>query len=284
MALKYNGLLALGFAVMLLPAAASCEAQTGTSTKSGGAAASPTKPPASAAWSEAAGWDLFKAGVEDAEARVFQSPDFQKYLLVPSGTAEAIVLGLKSKDVTVLPRTQLVLTADEARISGALPAAAGTFTRTGSELGFSAAGGAWKLAPEPPLIGEISKADLLNKKKDYVALARAYKPKNAAISLIKNVRQPIEIIVFFGTWCSYCKHYLPGFMKSIDVAANPSITVRYVGVSEDMSEPEALLNANAVTKTPTFIVLSGGQEMGRILEKPKDTIEEDLALILMGAR
>lgn len=284
MALKYNGLLALGFAVMLLPAAVSCEAQTGTSTKSGSTAASPAKSPAPAAWNEAAGWDLFKAGVEDAEARVFQSPDFQKYLVVPSGAAETFVLGLKSKDVTTLPRTQLVLTADEARISGVLPAPVGTFTRTGSELAFTATGGAWKLAPEPPLIGEISKTDLLNKKKDYLALARAYKPKNAAISLIKNIRQPIEIIVFFGTWCSWCKHYLPGFMKSIELAGNPSITVRYIGISEDMSEPEALLTANAVTKTPTFIVLSGGQEMGRIVEKPRDTIEEDLALLLMGAR
>ncbi|MDZ4805072.1 MAG: thioredoxin family protein, partial [Candidatus Eisenbacteria bacterium] len=136
----------------------------------------------------------------------------------------------------------------------------------------------------PPLIGEISKADLLVKKKDYLVLARAYKPKNAAVSLIKNIRQPIEITVFFGTWCSSCKHYLPGFMKTIEMAANPSITVRYIGISEDMSEPEALLTANVVTKTPTFIARSAGQELGRIVEKPKGSIEEDLALLLLGAR
>ena len=76
---------------------------------------------------------------------------------------------------------------------------------------------------------------------DEVRLEGTY---NAAISLIKNIRQPIEITVFFGTWCSYCKHYLPGFMKSIELAANPAITVRYIGISEDMSEPEALLTAD----------------------------------------
>lgn len=284
MTMKYNGLLVYCFAALLFSAAVSCEAQTGTKSTPASVPAGTAKSTA-AVWSESAGWDLFKAGVEDAQARVFQSPDFQKYLVAPSGSTEAFVLGLKSKDVTVLPTTMLVLTDDEVQVSGPLlPSPVGTFTRTGSEITFTAAGTAWKLAPEPPLIGEISKADLLNKKKDYLALARAYKPKNAAVSLIKNVRQPIEILVFFGTWCSYCKHYLPGFMKTIDVAANPSITVRYIGMSEDMSEPEALLTANAISKTPTFVVRSGGQEMGRIVEKPKGTIEEDLALLLMGAR
>ena len=98
------------------------------------------------------------------------------------------------------------------------------------------------------------------------------------------MQQPVQIDVFFGTWCSYCKHFLPGFMKTIEAAANKSITVRYIGVSEDMSEPEAALTAAAVTRTPTFVISSGGQEIGRIVEKPKETIEEDLALLLMGGR
>ncbi|HEX7878669.1 MAG TPA: thioredoxin family protein, partial [Candidatus Eisenbacteria bacterium] len=182
------------------------------------------------------------------------------------------------------PRAQIVITGEDATMTGSLPAVAGPFTRTGSDITFSAAGGAWKLAPEAPLVGEISQPNLLLRKKDYQAAARAYKPKNAAISLIKSVRQPIQITVFFGTWCSYCKHYLPGFMKTIDAAANPAITVTYIGISEDMSEPEAELTKNAVTKTPTFIVSSGGQEIGRIVEKPKDTIEEDLALLLLGGK
>ncbi|TPW14130.1 MAG: hypothetical protein FD129_1135 [bacterium] len=291
MTMKYNALLTLSFSVLLLSAAASCQAETKGGAASGSTPATAAPPSATTGgkaavgWNEAIGWDLFRGGVEDAEARIFQSPDFQKYLVIPSGTVEAIVLGLKSKEVTVLPTTMLVLTGDVVQISGPLlPAAVGTFTRTGSDLTFTASGAAWKLAPEPPLIGEIAKADLLNRKKDYVALARAYKPKSAAISLIRSVRQPIEIRVFFGTWCSHCKHYLPGFLKTIDMAANPAITVRYIGISEDMSQPEALLTADTVTRTPTFIALSGGREMGRIVEQPKGSIEEDLALLLMGAR
>jgi thiol-disulfide isomerase/thioredoxin len=279
--MKYNSLIGLTVAILLAPTAASCQ--------SGKPAATPAPAPKAESiggpkWSEAAGWDLFFAGVEDGEARVFQSADFQRYLILPSGTKDAVVLSLKTKDVIVVPRAQIVTAGEDATMTGALPAAAGQFTRAGSDITFSASGSAWKLAPEPPLVGEISKADLLNKKKDYVAAARAYRPKSTAVSLIKGVRQPIEITVFFGTWCSYCKHYLPGFMKTLDAAANPSITVKYVGISEDMSEPEALLTASAVTKTPTFIVASGGEEIGRIVEKPKATIEEDLAVLLMGGR
>jgi thioredoxin 1 len=283
MSLKYNGLLAMALAILLVPAAASCQARpAGTTAPAAGAAKSDAI--GGPKWSEAAGWDVFLAGAEDGEARVFQSADFQRYLILPSGTKDAIILFLKTKDVVVVPRAQIVATVDEATMTGALPAAAGQFTRTGSDITFNAAGGAWKLAPEPPLVGELSQADLLARKKDYAAAVRAYRPKNAAVSLIKSVRQPITVTVFFGTWCSYCKHYLPGLLKTLDTAANPSITVKLVGISEDMSQPEALLTANAVTKTPTIIVASGGQEIGRIVEKPKDTIEEDLALLLMGGR
>jgi thiol-disulfide isomerase/thioredoxin len=236
------------------------------------------------AWSEAAGWDLYRGGAEDGEARVFQSADFQKYLVVPGAGEEVFLLTLKSKEVGRLPRTALTVTGEELALGTATPAAEAPFTRKDSDILFTAGGTAFRLTPEPPLVGEISRADLLNKKRDYVAAARAYKPKSGAVSLLKNVSQPVEIVVFFGTWCSYCKEHLPRFLKALEAAGNPNIQARYIGMSEDMSQPEALLTEYGVSKTPTFVVSMGGRELGRIVEKPQGAIEEDLALLLMGGR
>jgi thiol-disulfide isomerase/thioredoxin len=236
------------------------------------------------AWSEAAGWDLYRAGTEDGEARIFQSVDFQRYLVVPGAGDVVVLLTLKSKEVGRLPRTAVTLTGETLALGADAPAAEAAFTRKDSDILFTAGGVAYRLAPEPPLVGEISRADLLNKKRDYVAAARAYRPKSGAVSLLKNVSQPVEVVVFFGTWCSYCKEHLPKFLKALEAAGNPNIKARYVGISEDMSQPEALLTEFGVSKTPTFVVSMGGREIGRIVEEPKGAIEEDLALLLMGGR
>lgn len=261
-------------AVLLAPACARAE------DPKPGAAPRKTLP----AWSESAGWDLYRGGVEDGEARVFQSADFQKYLILPGAGDQVFVLTLKSKEVGRLPRTAVTVAGEALTLGAEAPAAEAPFTRKDSDILFTGGGVAFRLTPEPPLVGEISRADLLHKKRDYVAAARAYKPKSGAVSLLKNVSQPVEVVVFFGTWCSYCKEHLPRFLKALEAAGNPNIKTRFVGMSEDMSQPEALLNEYGISKTPTFVVSMGGKEIGRIVEEPKGAIEEDLALLLMGGR
>jgi thiol-disulfide isomerase/thioredoxin len=242
------------------------------------------KPPG-ALWPEAPGYDLFAGSIEDIDARVFQSRDFQKLLVLPGSGETAYVMSLKDRQVTPVPRVNVTATIDGALLAaGTAWGSAGSFEKKGADLLFGAGAVAYRLSPEPPLLGEVKLGDLLAKKRDYAAAARMYRPKNAALSLIKTVRKPIEITVFFGTWCSYCKKYLPRFMKTIEAAGNPNITVKYTGVDEDMTQPEAAISQFAISKTPTFVVRSGGRELGRIVEEPKESVEEDLALMLVGAR
>ncbi len=88
-------------------------------------------------------------------------------------------------------------------------------------------------------------------------------------------------MVFFGTWCGFCKRWLPRFLATLDAAANPDIQVRFIGVSETGGEPKADIKQYRVTETPTFIVRQDGREIGRIEAEPTSaSIEEDLAAIL----
>lgn len=234
------------------------------------------------AWKEASGYDFFVSAAEDGEARVFQSPDYQRLLVVPGDGDFVFLLNLKSKGLEMQPRASVSVSAEGAVLASDRGAPSGTFTQQGSDIQFKSPLGEARLAPEPPILGAISLETLLARKPEYAALARQYTPNGAALSLLRTSKRPLEIVVFFGTWCSYCKKWLPRFIRTIQDVKNPAITVRYFGVDEDHTQPEAELTKYGVRKTPTFVVLSGGVEIGRITEEPTKSMEQDLSLILFG--
>jgi thiol-disulfide isomerase/thioredoxin len=246
------------------------------------AAASKT---AEALWSEAQGYDLFMGQTEDGEARVFQSPDYGSLLVVPGTGSEVWVLQLAKKEAAAVARDAVTVLPDGARLmAGASRRPLGATRVVEADVHFKTGAVEVRLAPEPPLLGAITLESLLAKKKDYAQAARSYKPNNAALAIIKNYKQPLEVVVFFGTWCSYCKKYLPALVKTLEAAGNPGVRTSFYGVDEDLAVPEKEILTYAVTKTPTIIIRSGDRELGRIAEEPKETVEEDLALILMGGR
>jgi thiol-disulfide isomerase/thioredoxin len=241
--------------------------------------------PADQVWAEAPSYDLYAGKSEDAAARFFQSPDFQSLLVLPGSGEQAFVIALKAKKVSVVGRNTVTAMPDGAVLTSEAQSTmkpAGAATQNGADLSFKAGAAEYRLTPEPAMIGPTTREAILKKKGDYAAQVQLYKPKSAAVSLIKSVTQSVEIKVFFGTWCSYCKIHLPRFIKTLDTAGNGRIHVEYFGLDEGMSEPEAEITKYAVSKTPTFVVLVNGKEAGRIVEEPKASMEEDLALILMG--
>ena len=241
--------------------------------------------PADQVWNEAPSYDLYAGKSEDPAARFFQSPDFQNLLVLPGSGEQAFVIALKARQVSVVARNTVTPTTDGAVLTSEAQStmkAVGAATQSGADLSFKSGAAEYRLTPEPAMIGETTREAILKKKGDYAASVLLYKPKSAALSLIKSVTQPVEIKVFFGTWCSYCKVQLPRFIKTLDAAGNGRIHVQYFGVDEGLSEPEAEITKYAVSKTPTFVVLINGKEAGRIVEEPKASMEEDLALILMG--
>jgi len=232
-------------------------------------------------WDEAAGLQTFCADTLDSSARIFDSPDYQRQLVVPGNGASAFVLDLKPKTVQVVPRAALAWDSEDRVIPDLAQAAdGGSFERVGDLVLFTAGDVNWKIAPEPPLVGRMSLEDLLQAKPDYAHAAAKYTPDEESVQRLQAVSAPTEIVVFFGTWCSYCKHWLPRFIKTLEVAQNPSITAEFIGMSDDQVEPRDLIGQYNISQTPSFIVLQGGKEIGRIEEKPDVSMEADLAMIL----
>lgn len=235
-------------------------------------------------WSEVAGLQVARADATLPLARIFDSPDFRHQLVVLNEESPALVLDLKAQSVSSLAASAIAWTDGDLPVPDLGQAVeVGTFLNDDGILGFELAEESYLVRPEPPLVGVITLEKLRAAKPDYVHAAQKFVPDESAVAAIAKVRTPTVVRVFFGTWCSYCKHWLPHLMKTVESAKNPAFTIELVGMSEDQSEPADLLRAHDISLTPTFVVLQGDEELGRIEEEPLVSIEADLARIL-GAK
>ncbi|MGI2260270.1 thioredoxin family protein [Shewanella sp. GXUN23E] len=109
---------------------------------------------------------------------------------------------------------------------------------------------------------------------------QSYQVDEQTLAALKAVDTPTEIVVIIGTWCPDCHRETPRFIRIMEELNNPNITARYIGVDRQKQDPEGLAAQYEFTRIPTFIVLQNGKEVGRIVERPTETLEKDLANIL----
>lgn len=214
-------------------------------------------------------------------AQVFQSRDFKFLLVVPDTGLDSWALDLVNLTLYELAVTEIGLTEGRVRVpSLAKRPAVGKLDRQEASLSFHAAEGVVTMTPGEPLIGEVSLKLLLQRRPDYLASANRYTPDPNAVAILKTRKSPAEIYVVFGTWCSVCKRVVPTIIRTMELAANPAIKVRYVAIDEDKSEPKALIKALAVKTTPTIVVRVDGREVGRVSGAPTQAIERQLVNML----
>jgi thioredoxin 1 len=264
------------WAVILTLALLPSPARAGEAAITLGAAA----PAAVEGWEETLGLQAVTDDSVDALARIFDSPDYQRQLLVPGSGDHAYLLGLKERSVTVLPLAAVTWTAGEQAVPDlAKGKDGGRLSKLAGEVTFGAGGASWTIRPAPPLVGAISMEALRKAKPDYVRLASKYTPDAGAVKSIAAARDT-KIVVFFGSWCQLCKKAVPQLLKTVEAAKNPGLALEFYGVTEDDREPKDPIAKYSISTTPTFVIIRGGKEIGRITEKPDVSVEADLALIL----
>ncbi|OGD26649.1 MAG: hypothetical protein A2Y56_07220 [Candidatus Aminicenantes bacterium RBG_13_63_10] len=133
---------------------------------------------------------------------------------------------------------------------------------------------------EAELLGDLTREDILSALPDWQAVAAEYQPDPAAIARLKTLSVPLEIKVYLGTWCSDSKAHVSELFKVLDLAANPLLIASYIGIPRDRSRREEYYRGESIDRLPTFIVLLGGTEKGRIVEIPTLSLERDLVAIL----
>lgn len=235
-----------------------------------------------AGWEESAGLRCVVTDTLDVGACLFDSPDYQQTLVIPSRGTDAYVLSLRAQTVRSLPKSSLKWDpAGNPFPDVTVGVDQGGFLKQDGSMVFVTDHQTIQVQPEPPLVGVLTLETLKSAKPDYVYAAARYTPDPAAIAVFQKVDQPTRIVVFFGSWCSHCKHWMPKLIQSYDQAKNPNLTLEIYGVDEEQSEPADALKSFGVSETPTFIVMRGGKELGRIEEAPEgSSLESDLARFL----
>ena len=88
----------------------------------------------------------------------------------------------------------------------------------------------------------------------------------------------LTIDVYFGTWCHDSQREVPRLLKAL--AANTSVELNLIALDYQKSEPEGRAKRANVKYTPTFVVSLSGKEIGRIIERPKISLVDDISNML----
>jgi thiol-disulfide isomerase/thioredoxin len=108
-----------------------------------------------------------------------------------------------------------------------------------------------------------------------------YKPDEAIINELKAQTEAITIKIVFGSWCHDSKMQVPKFYKVLDQIQFKDSKVAVIGVDRMKKTHEADISGMKIRFVPTFIIYKNGEEIGRIIESPKKTLEKDLLEILI---
>lgn len=232
-------------------------------------------------WEQTAGVQLMVGDSLDAGGAVFDAPDYQHTLIIPTTEKQAYLLALKTQTVSLLPLDAIAWDAEHRPIPDvAVAEELGLLISEDGVMTFDGATDSYRVQPAPPLVGDISYDKLRAAKPDYVFASKSYTPDAKAMAALSKVGTDTQIELFFGSWCSHCQHWVPRLMHVIDDAKNPHIQVNVHAMSEDQSQPEDSIRQYDVSKTPTFVIVQNGKELGRIEEEPLVSVEADLVRIL----
>jgi hypothetical protein len=130
------------------------------------------------------------------------------------------------------------------------------------------------------LVGPVGRGAVLEHCPSWRGHVAAYQPRPVALEELRTLAREPLIEVYFGSWCSDSEVHVSEFFKVLDLLDSPLVRTAYIGIPKDKAQRAPFLQGRDILKLPTFIVLIGGREVGRIVETPERSIEEDLARLL----
>jgi hypothetical protein len=108
----------------------------------------------------------------------------------------------------------------------------------------------------------------------------SYNPDPLIIDQIHSLMDAITVTIVSGTWCSDSREQVPRFMKILDLIEPVIPEPVLICVDRDKKAADVPLEELKILKVPTFIIYHDKSEIGRIIETPQTTLEEDFLMIL----
>jgi thiol-disulfide isomerase/thioredoxin len=125
-------------------------------------------------------------------------------------------------------------------------------------------------------LGDISHAELLER---HEVFRRNY-TEYVTPEPIEGLPADLAVQILFGTWCHDSEREVPRMLKLLKASGVKQENISLIALDIRKEEPEGRAKALDVRFTPTFIFLTGGTEMGRIVERPNVNLEHDIKAML----
>ncbi|MES1211111.1 MAG: thioredoxin family protein, partial [Acidobacteriota bacterium] len=106
----------------------------------------------------------------------------------------------------------------------------------------------------------------------------------AALQALKKTPRPVNVRVYFGSWCPFCREHVPLLLKVEDQLTASGISkihFEYYGMPHDFNDPE--LKRLEIKTVPTAILTVDGREIGRMEAADWDVPEATLARLLAAS-
>ena len=95
-----------------------------------------------------------------------------------------------------------------------------------------------------------------------------------------SIIRDMDFVIMFGTWCHDSKREVPRMLRILDLAGVSLEQISLIGVDINKEEPKGREKIYNLKNTPTLIFLKNGEEVGRIIERPKISLEADLISLM----
>lgn len=251
---------ALALAAVALPVASSAQAAA---------------PPAAAAavsdsvfkgFNRVGEWLVFVEGTQDTAAQVYRMETPQAFLVLSDRLQAVALISGQARSVETLAATHLIRREDGAidlRADAVLQPSGAFQISAKNELLFTVAGKKAELRDREPLLGAQTADKLIAYSPEYGRLAKAYPTSGPVLERLKGAKEPVQVTVYFGSWCPHCKQMVPRMIRVAEGLAGSAIKFEYYGLPRDIVS-DARAKALGLNGVPTAVITAGGKEIGRI--------------------
>ena len=205
-------------------------------------------------------------GLDVPKAELYQSSVVPGFLIVADQLASPTLVLPRERSVQTVGFMKLLKRDDGSVdiVADAQLTPIGSFEVKGDGVTFMADGKRVALKQRPFLLGLQHVDDMLAHSPDYRRGAAAYQPDPKVVKAIKALDDSnVKVRVYFGSWCHFCKEYVPKMLSVVQDLEGSGIDFEFYGLPQGFGD-EPVAKRDGIHGVPTGIVYVGGKEVGRI--------------------
>jgi thiol-disulfide isomerase/thioredoxin len=228
---------------------------------------------------------ILVVGGKEVQADIYQSERAAAILVLSSAFPSPVLLEPRTGMAETVSVMKVAKQADGSidLLADAVLAPQGQIQLAEDAVNFSAEGRSGSLKPKPPLLGPRRAPEVVQHNPEYTTGIRAYKTNARALAELKKEKRPVQVRIYYGSWCPHCRQMVPHALKvEQELKGSPStVHFEYWGLPQQFgNDPEA--KKMGVKAVPTAVIYLGGKEAGRITGTEWEAPETALTGVLSG--